>query len=174
MPANLVFALANGVHPSAYDLLASNRLLAGGVSEGEIDIGERDAAFVGEGWHGAERNTGDAGPGTFRWATRSASLLAPLDHAADLVVEVVARPYQPPRHPPQQLTLVVNGIPQAPVALAAGWHPVSFRVPRSAWRSGINHLELRFAYDAKPSDAGIPDGRSLASSVDVVTVRVAP
>lgn len=174
MPANLAFALANGVHPSAYDLLASNRLLAAGATEGEIDIGERDSAFVGEGWHGPERDTGEGGRSTFRWATRSAMLLAPLDHAADLVVEAVVRPYQPPDKPPQQLTLVVNGVAQAPVTLASGWHAATFPVARSAWRSGINHLELRFAYDARPSDAGIPDGRSLASSVDVVKVRVAP
>lgn len=170
MPANLAFALANGVHPSAYDLLASNRLLAGGATDGEIDVGERDSAFVGDGWHAAERDGGRS----FRWATRSVTVLAPLDYAADLVVEVMARPYQPPSHPPQQLTLVVNGVAQAPVALAAGWHPATFRVPRSAWRSGVNHLELRFAYDARPADAGIPDGRSLASSVDAITVRVAP
>ena len=174
MPANLAFAVANGVHPSAYDLLASNRLLAGGATEGEIDLGERDSAFVGDGWHAAERDTAEGGRNTFRWATRSATLLAPLDHADDLLVEVVVRPYQPPGHPPQQLTLVVNGVAQAPVTLAAGWHPATFQVARSAWRSGINHLELRFAYDARPSDAGIPDGRSLASSVDAVTVRVAP
>jgi hypothetical protein len=173
MPANLAFALANGVHPSAYDLLASDRLLAGGAAEGGIDIGERDSAFVRDGWHGAERDTGEGGR-TFRWATRSATLLAPLDHDADLVVEAVVRPYRPPGHPPQQLTLVVNGVAQAPVTLASGWHPATFHVARPAWRSGINHLELRFAYDARPSDAGIPDGRSLASSVDAVTVRLAP
>ena len=44
-------------------------------------------------------------------------------------------------------------------------------VPRAAWRSGVNHLELRFAYDARPSDAGIPDGRSLAASVDAIVRR---
>jgi hypothetical protein len=169
-PANLAYALVNGVHPAAYDLLASNRLLAGGAAAGEIDVGERDSAFVREGWHGAERD----GRRTFRWATRSVTLLAPLDHAADLVVEVVARPYQPPSRPPQQLTLVVNGVAQAPVPLAPGWHPATFRVGRAGWRSGLNHLELRFAYAAKPSDAGIPDDRSLASSVDAIRFRLLP
>ena len=170
MPANVAFAMANGVHPSAYDLMASNRWLAGGESAGEIDIGERDGPFVGDGWHGAERDAGRS----FRWATRSAAVIAPLDHVADLVVDVVARPYQPPNRPPQQLTLVVNGAAQAPVTLAAGWHPATWTVPQAAWRSGVNHLELRFAYDARPSDAGIPDGRSLAASVDAIKVRVAP
>ncbi len=65
MPANIAFAMANGVHPSAYDLMASNRWLAGGESAGEIDIGERDTPFVGVGWHGAERDGGRS----FRWAT---------------------------------------------------------------------------------------------------------
>ncbi len=169
-PANLAYALANGVHPSAYDLLSGGRLLGGGVDTGEIDIGERDGPFVGDGWHGAERDGGRS----FRWATRSATVEAPLDHPADLVVEVVVRPYQPPKAPPQQLTLIVNGAPQAPMTLAAGWRAATVAVPRAAWRSGVNHLELRFAYDAKPSDAGIADGRSLAASVDTIQVRVAP
>jgi hypothetical protein len=170
MPANIAFAMANGVHPSAYDLMASNRWLAGGESGGAIDIGERDTPFVGVGWHGAESDGGRS----FRWASRSAAMIAPLDHVADLVVEVVARPYQPPNRPPQQLTLVVNGVAQMPVTLAAGWHPATWTVPQAAWRSGVNHIELRFAYDARPSDAGIPDGRSLAASIDAITVRVAP
>ena len=168
-PANVGYALANSVHPAAYDLLAASRLLGGGAATGEIDIGERDGPFVGDGWHGAERDGGRS----FRWATRSAAVEAPLNHPADLVVEVVVRPYQPPKAPPQQLTLVVNGAPQAPVTLAAGWRAASVIVPRAAWRSGVNHLELRFAYDAKPADAGIADGRSLAASVDTIQVRVA-
>jgi hypothetical protein len=169
-PANLAYALANGVHPSAYDLLAAGRLLGGGVDTGEIDIGERDGPFVGEGWHGAERDGGRS----FRWATRSATIEAPLDHPADLVVRVVVRPYQPPKAPPQRLTLIVNDAAQAPMTLAAGWRAATVTVPRAAWRSGVNHLELRFAYDAKPSEAGIADGRSLAASVDAIQVRVVP
>ena len=175
MPANLAFAMANGVHPSAYDLLASARWLASGAPEGELDLGERDSAFIGEGWYGPERDSdGEAGPRSFRWATRSATLLAPLDHPADLTVEVVVRSYHPPNRPAQQLTLVVNGVAQEPATLASGWQTVTFQVARSTWRSGVNRLELRFAYDARPSDAGIPDGRSLAASVDAVTVRLAP
>lgn len=169
-PANLAYALANGVHPSAYDLLAAGRLLGGGADAGEIDIGERDGPFMGDGWHGAERDGGRL----FRWATRSALVDAPLDHPADLVVDVVVRPYQPPKAPPQQLTLVVNGAAQPTVTLAAGWHAATVTVPHAAWRSGVNRLELRFAYDAKPSEAGIADGRSLAASVDVIKVRTAP
>jgi hypothetical protein len=169
-PASLGYALVNGVRPAAYDLLAAGRLLGGGVTTGEIDIGERDGSFVGDGWHGAERDAGRS----FRWATRSATVVAPLDHAADLVVELVVRPYQPPTAPPQQLTLIVNDAAQPAVTLAAGWRAAAVTVPRVAWRSGVNHLELRFAYDAKPSDAGIADGRLLAASVDTIRVRVAP
>jgi hypothetical protein len=170
MPANLAYALANGVRPAAYDRLAPSRLLASGAAAGTIDVGERDEPFMGDGWHGAERD----GDRSFRWAAGAAHLDAPLDHPADLVVEVIARPYQPPGRGPQQLTLVVNGAPHGSVALPAGWHPATFHVPAPAWRSGVNRLELRFAYDARPSDAGIPDARVLAASVDAVSVRVAP
>jgi hypothetical protein len=167
-PANVAYALANGVHPSGYDLLASSRLLADGASAGTLDIGEGDTPFAGGGWHGGERD----GPRSFRWATRSVLVAVPLDHPAETLVEVVARPYQPPNRPPQQLTLIVNGSLHGPVVLADGWHPAGFRVPAAAWRSGVNYVELRFAYDARPSDAGIPDDRALAASVDAITVRV--
>ena len=66
----------------------------------------------------------------------------------------------------------IDGFP--PVTLDEGWQTATFRVPATAWRSGVNHLQLAFAYDARPSDAGIPDGRSLAASVDALHVRVAP
>jgi hypothetical protein len=169
-PANAVFAIANGVRLGHYDVLAPNRLLAGGDTAGRVDIGTGDGAFVGEGWHAAEQDGGTS----FRWATRSAFVDVPLDHADDLVVRVDARPYQPPNRPPQQLTLVVNGGPHGPVTLASGWHPAVVTVPRAAWRSGVNHLELRFAYDARPAEAGIPDGRALSASIDAIAVRVAP
>jgi hypothetical protein len=170
VPANLAYGFANGVHPSAYDLLASSRLLAAGEVAGTIDIGERDAPFVGRGWHGPERD----GARSFRWATRSVIVAAPLDRPADTIVDVVARPYQPPNRPPQQLTLVVNGVAQEPMTLGPGWQPATFRVPQAAWRTGVNELELRFAYDAMPAEAGQPDGRALAASVDAITVRLVP
>jgi hypothetical protein len=166
-PANLVYALVNGVRPGAYDRLGPDRLLAGGAASGRLDIGSDDEPYVGEGWHGAEQD----GAVSFRWAMRSAFLDVPLDHAADLLVQVDVRPYQPPKQPPQQLTLVVNGAPQAPVALTSAWQPVRIAVPQAAWRSGVNHLELRFAYEARPSDAGIPDGRVFAASVDAILLR---
>ena len=166
-PASVAYAVANGVRPGAYDLLAPNRLLSRGAVTGTLDVGTGDAPYVGDGWHAAERD----GAVSFRWAMKSAFLDLPLDHAADLLVQVDVRPYQPPNQPPQQLTLVVNGAPQTPVTLAAGWQPVRIAVPRAAWRSGVNHLELRFAYEARPSDAGIPDGRTFAASVDALLLR---
>jgi hypothetical protein len=170
MPGNLAFGLANRVHPARYDVLAASQLLAGGATEGEIDIGEGDTTFVGAGWHGAER----AGERTFRWATASATLQVPLDHPADIAVGLDVSPYRPPGRPAQQLTIVVNGAAQEPVTLGDGWHRAAFGVPASAWRSGVNHVELRFAYDARPGDAGIPDGRLLAAAVDTLLVRTQP
>ena len=49
--------------PGDYDILAPNRLLAGGNTTGGVDIGTLDGAFVGEGWHVAERDGGTS----FRW-----------------------------------------------------------------------------------------------------------
>ena len=171
-PANIAFAVANGVRLGDYDVLAPNRLLAGGERTGVVDIGigSGDGSFLREGWHAAEQDGGRS----FRWAARSAFVSVPLDHAADLVVEVVARPYRPQNRPPQQLTLVVDGVPHGPVTLAGGWQAAAFTVPQASWRNGVNRLELRFAYDATPSAVGVADGRFLAASVDAIRLRVAP
>jgi hypothetical protein len=169
-PANLAYAALNGVRPGKYDLLSPNRLLARGAVNGAIDIGAADDdLFVGAGWYGRELDP----QGSFRWATGSALVDVPLDRAADLEVGVGVRPYHPPGRPGQQLTLVVNGSPFGPVSLADGWQTATVTIPHTAWRAGINRLELRFAYDAKPADSGAADGRTLAASVDTVTVRAA-
>jgi hypothetical protein len=167
-PANLVYAARNGVPPGRYDLLGPNRFLGDPTRQyGRIDVGAGDDVFIAAGWHQPERS-GDA---TFRWATREASVLVPLDHAAALVVQVRVLPFEPTAAPPQSLTVVVNGVASEAVGLAADWQVAEVLVPSDRWRAGVNRVVLRFARELRPADVGGGgDTRALAAAVDYVRV----
>lgn len=171
-PANLIFAIRNGVSPGDYDSLWALRFLSDPARPyGRIDIGGEDALAIGEGWHEAE----SAGGVAYRWAGERAALRLALDHAADLDVQVRARAFDWPGSPAQRLVVEVNGAAQAPLAVPAEWTTVSVRTPAAAWRSGINHVWLASARAARPADVGPSgDGRRLAVAVDWVRVAVAP
>ena len=84
--------------------------------------------------------------------------------------------------PPQTLTLSAGGRTCAPdgtnagplaLPVPAGWQVVECTLDRTAWRSGVNELELRFAYAQRPIDVGAGgDLRPLAAAVDWVRVAV--
>ena len=186
-PASLVFAMRNGVSPGEYDLLSTNRFLADPLRPyGRVDIGEQDpstplpvdAWLVGDGWHAPEKE----GPITFRWADSPATLRIPLDHAAALLVQVRLHAFAYAGAPPQTLTVSANapneGEPSPGAACAAvpvpgDWQTIECTLDRSAWRTGVNQLRLRFAYAARPMDVGAGgDSRPLAAAVDWVRVSV--
>ena len=120
-PANVAFAVANGVGPGDYDLLAPNRLLAGGDTTGRVDIGAGDGAFVGEGWHAAEQDGGTS----FRWAAKSA------------FVDVAARPRRRSRRrrssrgPTSRRSARRSSSP---------WSSTACRTARSRWRPAGTRL----------------------------------
>ncbi len=164
-PANLVYAASNGVAPSRFDLLYPGRLFARADQvSGRIDIGGDDAVYVGPGWHGRESE----GDETFRWARARAEVLVPLARTGAFVVRVHLRPFEPADHREQRLVLVVGDRALPSMTLAGGWQALEIDTPRSAWRRGVNHLELRFAWEARPSDQGQPDPRPLAAAVDAI------
>lgn len=168
-PPGLLFSLRNGVSPGRYDLLSANRFLSDPTRQyGIIDAGGADAWAIEDGWHAPERD----GAVTFRWTEQVARMLVPLDKAATLRVQVRCRALSFAGSPAQTLTLAVNSRPQPRVPVKPGWETVDIRVDESHWRSGVNRVELRFAWAARPADVGLGgDGRSLAAQVDYVRVQ---
>jgi hypothetical protein len=168
-PVNLIYAWRNRVPPSSYDLLGVNRFLADPARPyGRIDLGADDGPMVAEGWHAPERD----GPVTFRWARASAELLVPLDHPADLLVQVRLRALPLPDGTPQQLWIDVNGERYGPFRVDNAWHAVETLAPQTSWRSGVNRVRLTFARATRPADAGLGgDTRTLAAAVDYVRVQ---
>ena len=172
-PASLVYAARNGVSPGDYDLLSTNRFLADPLQPyARVDLGADDEWLLGDGWHGPERD----GDTTFRWAASPATLRVPLDHAAELRVQIRAHAFAYPGAPPQVLAIHVNGAASAAgtcaaVPVPAGWQVVECTVDAGSLRAGVNRVELRFASVQRPVDVGAGgDGRPLAAAVDWLRV----
>ena len=169
-PASLLYSLRNGVSPARYDLFSVNRMLRDPLRPyGRIEIGVDDDWLIDEGWHAQERE----GPLTFRWATGGATLLAPLDHPDDLRLLIRLHAFGFPGAPEQTLNVVINGHVHGPVAVSPAWHTSEFLIRREVWRAGVNRIQLRFAWERRPSDVGLGgDTRPLAAAVDFVRVAV--
>jgi hypothetical protein len=174
-PASLFYALRNGVSPGDYDLLATNRFLADPLQPyGRVDIGHDDPAtgagdtwLLGEGWHAPERD----GAATYRWAASPATVRIPLDHAAALRVQVRLHSFGYPGAPPQTITIAANGQTCGELTVPPDWQTVECALDAAAWRAGVNHLELRFAYAQRPIDVGAGgDTRPLAAAVDWIRI----
>jgi hypothetical protein len=53
------------------------------------------------------------------------------------------------------------------------WQTVECTLGKASWRTGVNALELRFAYAQRPIDVGAGgDTRPLAAAVDWVRISV--
>jgi hypothetical protein len=169
-PVNLLFAMKNGVSPARYDLLSGNRFLGDPTRlYGRLDIGSDDEWVLDQGWHQPERE----GSTSFRWATSRATVLMPLHHADDLRVQIRLHAFGFPGAPEQTLTVGINGHPHGPLPISPAWHTAEFMVGRDAWRAGVNRVLLNFAWERRPSDAGLGgDPRPLAAAVDYVRVSV--
>ena len=171
-PANLVFALRNGVTPAQADLLWPTRFLGDPLCPyGRVDLGGDDELAILEGWHRPERD----GSTTFRWASREAAVRIALDHPARLRVQVKGQAFMFADAPPQALTLTVNGVAAAPLALPGTWTVVETLVPQELWRTGVNDVRLTFARGTRPSELGpSTDQRDLAAAIDYLRVVVEP
>jgi hypothetical protein len=169
-PASLVFALRNGVSPGEYDLLSTNRFLADPLRPySRVDIGNDDDWLIGEGWHAPEKD----GAIGYRWASSPATLRIPLDHAAPLRLQVRVHSFAYPGAPPQSLELRANGNPCSTLPVTPDWQTVECTLDRTAWRAGVNDLELRFGYLQRPVDVGMGgDSRPLAAAIDWVRISL--
>lgn len=148
-PASLWFALANGVRPSAYDYLGSGFLGDPLQPYGRINFDETDARLVGDGWSAVRHD----GPIAFRTAATRAGVIVPLHVAAALEVQIHLRAGA--TVPAGALTLVLDtGRARfGPIAVPSEWETLRVATPLSAWRAGVNRVDLLFA-GAPPADAG--------------------
>ena len=171
-PANLIYALRNGVTPAQADLLWPTRLLGDPLRPyGRVDLGGDDELAILDGWHRAERD----GTTTFRWASREAAVRIALDHPARLRVQVKGQAFMFADAPPQALTLTVNGVATPPVTLPGTWTVIETLVPQERWRTGVNDVRLTFARGTRPSDLGpSADQRDLAAAIDYLRIVVEP
>lgn len=169
-PVSLLFSLRNGLPIGSYDLMSSQRFLGDHLRPyGRIDIGDGDALWLEEGWHGPEAGGGVS----FRWTASPATLLIALDHAAPLRVQVRVQAFNYAGASPQVMTPIVNGRRQPAVAVPPEWTTVAFDVAQGAWRAGVNRLTLEFSRAERPADVGLGgDGRLLAAAIDFVRVEV--
>jgi len=168
-PASLGYALREGVAPFRYDALAFPMLEDPTRPYGRIDLGTRDEAYVTEGWYGPEALPDGT---TLRWASASAELLIPLDHAASLLVQLRVRPFAYEGAAPV-LAVRINGRSFGPFPLVAGWQRVDFPTEADAWTAGVNRVAFVWPSAAIPAKVGAgQDGRELGGMVDYVRVEV--
>jgi hypothetical protein len=168
-PVSLYFALRNDAAPADYDLLGVNRFLGDPLQPyGRADIGHDDEWLIGAGWHGAER----AGDGTtFRWVAPGARLRLPLDHAADITLQVRLHAFGVPGAAPQAVTISINGHALDPVTIGPDWQVIQTETGAALWRAGVNRVTFDFAWSARPMDVGLgADPRELAAAIDYVRV----
>jgi hypothetical protein len=100
-------------------------------------------------------------------------VLVPLDHAADLRLQVRLHAFGYPGATEQTLTVTVNGHAHGPVPILPPWHIAELVVKREAWRRGVNRISMDFAWERRPADVGLGgDSRLLAAAVDYVRISV--
>jgi hypothetical protein len=153
-----------------------------------IDLGTSgDERYIGWGWHRQEQ----VGGLTVRWSGQR--VLPDTPHAngdgarlyldlapADYFVEIQAQAYAVPR----RVSLTVNGVAAEPlgdvIAPMEGLVTLVFRVPQSAWATGISGTlagQNTLAIAAAAPDGQrypAPDGRELALMIERVTIRPSP
>ena len=98
-----------------------------------MDIGSDDELLIADGWHGAERD----GSLTFRWASSPATVLIPLDHAANLTVQVRMQAFNYPGAVPQTMNAYVNGqLVTTTLVVPAEWTTSSSSRRRASGKRG--------------------------------------
>lgn len=110
------------------------------------------------------------GARTFAWIDgREAELLVPRFSRAAATLAIVTAPAAVAGAPPQQVSVIVNGVPVGTRALAAGWHEMDLPVPARALTAGLNRVQLYFQSAVSPREAGTGDDpRRLSAAIDSV------
>jgi len=148
---------------TAASMLTSNPTLDAGTASGR--------PFLRSGFTGDERE----GDRTFAWVEgRHASLLLPRRTSRAAAIEVICQPALASASSVQQMSATLNGALIGTVTLPRGWNQIALAAPASAWRIGINELELFLSSSVAPDAGNGDDRRQLSVAIDAVTVRPTP
>jgi hypothetical protein len=121
-----------------------------------------------DGWWAAEQD----GTVNFRWSRQRSTLLVPLDHAADLTLQLRVKAFAYPSGPGQAVTVSVNGAAHGPVPVSGDWQDVRLQTRADEWRAGLNRVVLAFTWERAPAEVGAgTDARALSAAVDYLRVR---
>jgi hypothetical protein len=158
------------VAPWRYDLFAVPMLGDPTRQYARIDVGARDDVYLGDGWHAVETLPDGT---TARWSSGAGEILLPLAHAAPLIVQLRLRAFASPGSSPQMI-LRVNGRGFGPFPVTPDWQRLDVQTDASAWRAGVNRVELVWPMAAAPAAVGAGrDGRELGGMIDSLRIEVA-
>jgi hypothetical protein len=108
---------------------------------------------LGEGWDGAE----DIQGASAQWAVnQDAQVFLPTAGDGGYRLTLTALPFGYPGSGTQTVTPKINGHSLDERDLAPGWNPVSWEVPASTLREGLNELRLELDYLVAPVEV-LPD-----------------
>lgn len=168
-PANLIYALREGVAPFRYDYFAFPMIGDPTRPYGRIDVGAHDEEYLADGWYPAETQPDGT---TLRWSAATAEVLVPLDHPAPLIVQLRVKPFAYP-DAALNLSVRINGREFGPFPLTAEWQRVDFPTEASAWSTGVNRLQMIWPAAAVPAQVGMGnDARELGGATDYVRIQV--
>ncbi|MBN1593423.1 MAG: glycosyltransferase family 39 protein [Candidatus Coatesbacteria bacterium] len=103
----------------------------------------------------------------FRWSKGNSSTISliPADPGQDLVLEVLAYPFENCARSGQRVKVRLNGRDFGDVNLLSGWHKYELQLPSGSLESGENAIEFIYRYTVCPAedcDWGDKDMRRLA------------
>ena len=168
-PASAFFRATSGLPASRFDLQGISHLDA--AHPIVVDIGSPgDAAWIGDGWHGAERD----GETTFRWANRVTEIYVPALPPGRVVVRLHVRPATAPAMPTQTLSLQVGPVAVSAVPLATdAWTWVECELDLGSRGQRASRLTLTFDHVVRPSAISASgDQRDLAAAFDRIEIVV--
>ena len=157
-PASWAFAWRHRLPPGKYDLLVGRYLFYRQNNlQGRIDLGAPgDETMLGEGWGARAIREGVAA----RMLNGRGRILAPLDVAEDIDIEVRAHAYRP-----LAVRVEVNGREAGAFTAGPGWGAHRLTVGRDRWRRDLNDFALEGEVAGVWIDAvdffraGVPEGQ---------------
>lgn len=139
-----------------------------------LTFGADDEIFLADGWAGVERVEG----ADVRWATgRRASVLVPIDTAADHRIVIRMMPLAARGLPPQAAAIYADNRLLTELVLLPGWHQYAIDAQSGIWQhDGSPTITFAFSRANQPSalDPASSDHRFLSAMFDRLTIDPAP